>query len=332
MIAKAISPAGAGSFADANTVLATHGRSFYWARSLLGKRHAVRATRLYRFCRYIDDLADESASVELAAQALDELSAAILHQHAMNPLVADALALMRECGIDPSIMLELIRGVQSDLVMVRFADENSLLRYCYRVAGTVGIMMCRVLDVGDEAALPHAIDLGIGMQLTNICRDVADDAVLGRRYLPASLVGDCEPAALLIPDAVLRPAVTNAVAALLTKAEAYYQSGEDGLHYLPAGARTGILVAARLYRAIGRRLDRRSHDYWTHRTVVPPLAKMRVTLRAVFDLGIGHGALSYRGSKTASAECRRHDPQLHVALTGLPHTVFSHLPPDHEGG
>ena len=77
---------------------------------------------------------------------------------------------------------------------MRVADEAELLRYCYRAAGTVGLMMCRVLDAPEPAAAAHAVDLGIAMQLTNICRYVADDARMGRRYLPASLVGDVAPA------------------------------------------------------------------------------------------------------------------------------------------
>ncbi|MEC5218719.1 phytoene synthase [Actimicrobium sp. GrIS 1.19] len=302
---------------DADTVLATRGRSFYWARHLLGSRHAARATRLYRFCRYVDDLADEAPSPELAWQALDALGVAIAGQQATNTLVADVLDLMQECAIEPAIMLELIHGVRSDLGEVRFVDETSLLRYCYRVAGTVGIMMCRVLDVQDDAALRHAIDLGIGMQLTNICRDVADDAALGRRYLPATLVGHCEPAALLCPGPMLRPVVTRGVKVLLATAERYYRSGEQGLHYLPTGARAAILVAARLYRAIGRRLGHHSHDYWSGRITVSTAGKIGLTLQALGDLAAG---------RSANGHGAQHDALLHAPLAGLPLTVFDAVP------
>ncbi|MBC7501500.1 MAG: phytoene/squalene synthase family protein [Herminiimonas sp.] len=306
---------------DADTVLATRGRSFYWARHLLGSRHAARATRLYRFCRYVDDLADEAPSPELALQALDALGTDIAGQQGTNALVADVLDLMRECAIEPAIMLELIHGVRSDLGEVRFVDEASLLRYCYRVAGTVGIMMCRVLDVRDDAALRHAIDLGIGMQLTNICRDVADDAALGRRYLPATLVGPCEPAALLSPGPTLRPVVTMGVEVLLATAERYYCSGEQGLHYLPSGARAGILVAARLYRAIGRRLAHHNHDYWSRRITVSTVGKMGLTLQALSELAVG---------RSATGSDIRHDALLHAPLAGLPLTVFGSAP-EHVG-
>lgn len=306
--------------AQANEVLATRGRSFYWARHLLSARHAARATRLYRFCRHIDDLADETACKVQAYEALDSLRADILSQHSSNPVILDALALMQECAIDPVIVLELVCGVRSDLEQVAIADEPELLRYCYRVAGTVGIMMCHALDVDNPAAFHHAIDLGIGMQLTNICRDVAEDASLGRRYLPATLVGDCAPATLLRPDAPLRGVVTHAVGSLLNTAEKYYRSGEDGLRYLPSGARAGILVAARLYRAIGRRQQRRNCDYWTRRVIVRSPAKLALTLQALAELTIGRADFLRNGLRGHSACHGQHDALLHASLAGLPHT------------
>ena len=323
MIAGSPQPANCVAELDAETVLATRGRSFYWARHLLGARHSTRATRLYRFCRHVDDLADEASSVEEAAQALAALGDAIKLQHAVSPLVADMLELMRECGIDAAIVLELIDGVRTDLGSVRFADENALLRYCYQVAGTVGVMMCRVLDVADQAAFYHAIDLGIAMQLTNICRDVAEDAAMGRRYLPASLVGHCEPAALQRPDQRLRPVVDASIVALLARAETYYRSGEAGLSYLPAGARAAILVAARLYRAIGRRVRRRRPDADLRRITVAPTAKIGLTLQALCQLGLGHRGLVDRRPLASGIDRCRHDALLHVPLAGLPLTVFA---------
>ena len=323
MIAGSPQPATGVGALDAETVLATRGRSFYWARHLLGARHAARATRLYRFCRYVDDLADDASSVEEAAQALAALGDAIKCQHAVSPLVADMLELMRECGIDAAVVLELIDGVRTDLGSVRFADENALLRYCYQVAGTVGVMMCGVLDVADQAAFYHAIDLGIAMQLTNICRDVAEDAALGRRYLPASLVGHCEPSVLEEPDRRLRPVVDATIAALLARAETYYRSGEAGLPYLPAGARAAILVAARLYRAIGRCVRRRRPDADLRRITVAPTAKIALTLQALCQLGLLPRGLPRHRPLSSGIDRCRHDALLHVPLAGLPLTVFA---------
>ena len=130
------------------------------------------------------------------------------------------------------------------------------------------------------AAYPHAADLGIGMQLTNIARDIHEDAGLGRRYLPASWVGELEPRSILEPSLEERALLVAARKRLLTLAERYYESGRRGLSHLPLRARYGILVAAQNYRAIGPRalrlgnqLDRRAH--------VSTAAKVGVTMRSL---------------------------------------------------
>ena len=295
--------------ASADSVLAEKGRSFHWARHLLGPVHAARATRLYRLCRYIDDLADEGSSAELARQALMAAAASIRAGHSTDPILQDGLALMQECDIDANILLELIAGVQSDLETVRMPDFDSLLRYCYQVAGTVGLMMCKVLDTNDRAAFAHAVDLGIAMQLTNICRDIAADADVDRRYLPATLVGDLAPAQLLNPTAHLRAHVQDCIGILLDCADTYYQSGELGLSYLPWRTRGGILVAARVYRAIGSQLRAREQAYLNGRVVVPAWRKSAVTSQAL--VAIPFSRFFWQHSVP-------HDDRLHAAFTEFP--------------
>jgi phytoene synthase len=303
------SPAAPGMTASADSVLAEKGRSFHWARHLLGPVHAARATRLYRLCRYIDDLADEGDSVVLARQALMDAAVSIREGYSSDPILQDGLALMHECGIDTAIVLELIAGVQSDLESVRMPDLDSLLRYCYQVAGTVGLMMCKVLDTDDRAAFAHAVDLGIAMQLTNICRDIAADAEVDRRYLPATMVGDLAPAQLLNPTAHLRVHVQNCIGVLLDCADTYYHSGELGLSYLPWRVRAGILVAARVYRAIGGQLRAREQTYLNGRVVVPAWRKAAVTAQAL-------GVIPY--SRFFWRHPVQHDQRLHSAFTHFP--------------
>jgi phytoene synthase len=297
------------SIESANSVLARKGRSFHWARHLLGATHASRATRLYRFCRYIDDAADENRSDVLAKQALENVVAALRLGQSDDPIIRDGLSLMRECGIDADVMLDLIEGVQSDLDLVRIADMDSLLRYCYRVAGTVGLMMCKVLDTNVRQAFPHAVDLGIAMQLTNICRDVSADAVVGRRYLPASMVGDLAPERLVNPASELRATLQACVAKLLDCADTYYASGERGLPHLPLRARASMLVAARVYRGIGVQLRARQHVYWTERAHVPPWEKVLITSRALLMTPLKR-AFWWPPSQ--------HDAALHLALQNSP--------------
>lgn len=296
------------AFARADLTLAQKGRTFHGARRLMGDLHASRATRLYSFCRLIDDLADEANSPESGQAALLVVAADVARGESTHLVVQDGINLMHECGIPQAVVLELIAGVTSDLGLVQMADENALLRYCYQVAGTVGLMMCNVLDTKNPEALSHAIDLGIAMQLTNICRDISADAAVGRRYLPASLVGLLEPQALVHPAEPLQPRVRECVEALLDLADQYYRSGELGLCYLPLGARGGILSAARVYRAIGTQLRQQRSAYWLGRTIVPPSTKVLVTLQALV-------AMPFKPSFWSPSQT--HDVRLHSAFSGF---------------
>ena len=168
--------------------------------------------------------------------------------------------------------------------------------------------MCRVLGRSDPAALRHAIDLGIAMQLTNICRDVAADAAAGRRYLPASLIGDVAPAELVAPTLSMQPRLQACIKHLLDTADCYYRSGEAGLAHLPLGARCSILVAARTYRAIGTRLLQRDGAYWVGRTVVSRPGKVLLTLRALL-------LTPWRSKFWLPVQ--HHDAALHAALSEL---------------
>ena len=291
---------------SADLVLARKGKSFHWARRWMADSHAARATRLYGFCRYVDDLADEASAGQDPCAALASVAHDIARGVSQNSIVADAIILMRECRIQPALVLTFIDGMVSDLDPVQMVDEDALIRYCYQAAGTVGAMMCSVLGCDDPDALLHAVDLGIAMQLTNICRDVAEDAAAGRRYLPASLIGDLAPLALVEPAEALRPSLQACLDHLLETADRYYRSGEAGLAHLPFGARCSILVAARVYRAIGTRLRQHDNAYWRGRTVVPRRTKSLVTMRALLSAPL---------TPRFWVPSRQHDDSLHGALS-----------------
>lgn len=290
---------------DANRVLAAKGKSFYWARQLLGPRHANRAARLYRFCRYVDDLADEEQSADRSKKNISALRDSICSGSAADAVVQDGITLIHECQIDQKVVLDLIEGVGSDTELVRMADDAHLMQYCYQVAGTVGLMMCKVLNTDHPAAEPFAIDLGMAMQLTNICRDVQADALVDRRYIPSALVNDLPPSELIHPSEEHKKLVQQAVATLLNRADDYYQSGELGLSYLPFRARLAILVAARLYREIGQKLRREQYEYWHQRIVVSKFKKFILTLEVLFT-----APLTMRFWRHPS----QHDDKLHASL------------------
>lgn len=293
---------------DARAVLRRHGRTFFFASHLLGARHAEQAATLYAFCRHVDNLADEASDPNAARIALAGVAHALRAGRAEDAWTDAMLSLQARTGMRVAPALDLVAGVASDLDAVRIADEAELVRYAYRVAGTVGLMMCAVLDVHDPRAHPFAIDLGIAMQLTNIARDVGDDARMGRRYLPSSWIGDVPAEAIAAPDVVLQRHLCGGTRRLLALADRYYASGEAGLAFLPARARVAILAAARMYRAIGTRIAANGYRSWDQRAVVGSTAKA------------GHAAASVLRFALSPRLHRRdavHDASLQVALASL---------------
>jgi phytoene synthase len=265
----------------AENALATQGKSFYWARKMLAKKYAKRATRLYAFCRYVDDVADKRDSAQQAKYQLNEIKSQIIAGSTHHFMIQDMLDLMQECQIDTRVVCELLNGMLLDCDMVNIKDKHELLRYCYQVAGTVGVMMCHIFEVKHPMAYSHAISLGMAMQLTNICRDIQEDALKGRIYVPASLIGTHTPQALATPLAILQPKLLAAVKAILDLADEYYQRGEKGLSFLPLRARLCTLIASRVYHAIGNKLRNNNYIYWSGRMRVPQKSKVVITLRAL---------------------------------------------------
>jgi phytoene synthase len=267
-------------------ILAARARSFRWASAFLSAAQRGRVAGLYAFCRAVDDLADAQGVTPEAQQDLDRLQKALAAEPEGQSLWPEEYLWFRElcldCGIEFPIVEELIDGMISDLGVVRMQSDADLIRYCYQVAGTVGLMMCAVLGVRDPRALGRAVDLGIAMQLTNISRDVLEDAQASRVYLPADrlrAVG-VEPDHLIEGRADTR-GVRLVVNDVLALAEVYYRSADEGMGFLPARARWAILVASRLYRGIGRRLRRRhKSNPLLGRVVLPWFVKLALFVPA----------------------------------------------------
>ena len=293
---------------SSRSVLRKYGRTFYFASQLLGSRHAERAAVLYGFCRHVDNLADEACDPQAAMAALEAVRQALISGRADDPWTTAMLSLKAATGMPLAPALALLDGVQSDLSPVRLADEASLLRYAYQVAGTVGVMMCAVLDVQDPRATPFAIDLGIAMQLTNIARDLGEDARIGRRYLPASWIGDVSAAEIAAPGPTLQHELRVATQRLLSLADRYYASGEAGLAFIPLRARLAILAAARMYRAIGGQISAVDCRTWDRRAVVGSVGKAAYTAQAL---------LVFAFSPRLHRRNAVHDATLQEALTTL---------------
>jgi phytoene synthase len=243
-------------------LLARAGKSFHLAGKFLPPDRRAAATQLYAFCRGLDDLADETGD---AAQ-IETVAAALEKNDSTQPLAALYLTLENP---DSAPAIALARALRDDTGPTQIADERALLRYCHGVAGTVGLMMARVLGATEPAAAWHAIDLGIALQLTNIARDTREDADHDRRYLPATWL-DLPPASIRRAPEVVHQAALRC----LSLAEPYYASGLAGLTYLPRESRRGILIAAKVYREIGMELRRQGAHRSTDRVTVPLARKI----------------------------------------------------------
>ncbi len=263
---------------DATDTLRRHGRSFALAARLLPRREADRAARLYAVCREIDDLVDRDGS-DAARARLRRLRDGAWHRRGRDPLARALARLAAEGALERRPVEQLIDGVLADAAGRTVPDERALIRYAYRVGGTVGLLMCAAFGIEDPAARRHAVDLGIALQLVNIARDVGEDARLGRRYLPGTWLA-AAPAEIAAAEPATRRDAARAVLRLLALAERYHESGRAGLAHLPDRLRPGIAAAAAVYRAIGTRLARRGGDALAGRVVVPRWRKLLIAGRA----------------------------------------------------
>ena len=258
-----------------------HSRSFSFASRLLpaGKRADVE--RLYAWCRWCDDGVDTAASPQ---QALEFVERATQDVHQItggkSPVAAESRWLAELVGrhdLPLEAALALLDGMRSDLTAAAGFDEADLLRYCFRVAGAVGVLLCPILGLEDRRHLPHAAALGMGMQLTNIARDVAEDWRRSRCYLPLEWTDGLRPGGE--PPDPRR--VRRGVQTILEVADGYYTAGEAGISGLDTDSRLAVRAAARIYHAIGTRIRRRGCEVLDERARVSTLGKLGIFARAM---------------------------------------------------
>ncbi|AGY92110.1 hypothetical protein SPICUR_05685 [Spiribacter curvatus] len=260
-------------------VLARHGSSFHMASRLLRRDDANDVATLYAACRLIDDIADESAN---GAGRIDTfIEALTTGDPAMLPV--DGFAAMverRRMRLDP--LVTLARTAAHEARYGRLIEsESELIDYCYGVAGTVGELMCPLLGADPVRGRDAAVALGIGMQLTNIARDVLEDAGRGRRYLPGEWIDGRSAATIANADPADRRAMQTAIARLIETAEQHYALAETGFALIPLRNRLSIRVAARLYRAIGLRVRDDGCQYWLGRTSLSHPERRQIALRTL---------------------------------------------------
>ncbi|HEU4405848.1 MAG TPA: phytoene/squalene synthase family protein [Polyangiaceae bacterium] len=263
-------------------------RSFFLASRLLPERVRWPAYALYGFCRVADDEVDEGAGgglarVEGLARRLDRAYAGAPREHPVDRALAAAV---RAHGLPRAAFDAMLEGFRWDVEGRPYDGFDELAAYCVRVAATVGVLMTVLMGPRDRATLARACDLGVAMQLTNVARDVGEDARRGRLYLPRAWLRD----AGLDPDAFLaRPAfspeLAGVVRRLLGEAAVLYRRADAGIARLPADCRWSIATARRVYAAIGNHVARAGFDTVGRRAVVPTGHKLRLAGAAGLGLG-----------------------------------------------
>lgn len=273
----------ADDLATCRAMLCDGSRTFLAAARVLPASVHRPATSLYAFCRQADDAIDCAGG---GARALGPLHDRLDHVYAGRPLQmpADrALARVVARHSVPRALLEaLLDGFAWDAQGRRYDTLSGLFDYCARVAGTVGAMMAALMDARDPAVVARACDLGVAMQLTNIARDVGEDARAGRLYLPRDWLRQAGIAPeKWLANPVFTPALGDVVQRLLAIADALYARADTGIGALPLACRPGIGAARRLYAEIGAEVARQGYDSVSRRAVVSGSRKAALLARSL---------------------------------------------------
>jgi phytoene synthase len=249
---------------------------------MLPERVRIPATGLYAFCRIADDAIDRERQTEALSalrRRLDLVYRGQPQDHPVDRAFADAVL---GFSIPANIPHALLEGFAWDVANRRYRTFAGLQAYAVRVAGTVGVMMALLMNARDQALLARACDLGVAMQLTNIARDVGEDARNGRLYLPLDWLREegLDPLEWLArPN--YNAALGRVIERLLLAADELYRAAETGIGQLPASCRPGMRAARLLYQEIGREVARRSFDSVNERAVVSWRRKGRIFAQAI---------------------------------------------------
>lgn len=281
--------AAADDLAACRAALSNGSRTFLAASLLLPRAVHEPACALYAFCRLADDAVDGVSSAQAASQAVERLRERLTLAYRGTPMPTPAdralAAVVARFAIPRALPEALLEGFEWDAAGRRYETLEDLHAYAARVAGAVGAMMALLMGVRSAEGLARACDLGVAMQLSNIARDVGEDARMGRLYLPRQWLRE----AGIAPDAwlanpVFSPALGSVVQRLLDAADALYARVDAGVARLPWSCRPGINAARYLYADIGHEVARRGLDSVSQRAVVPGPRKALLLARALVSL------------------------------------------------
>jgi len=214
-----------------NNLIKKHAKSFYWASFFLSREIFKKCSALYNFCRTLDDIADDINQLKVKKENFSKFKNDFLNKNFDNSIIKEMWSIINSENISKNIVIDLFDGVETDLEeRVQIRSKKDLLVYSYRVAGTVGLMMSKILKVKNKEALKGAIDLGIAMQLTNIARDVNEDKKRERKYIGSDF---------------------SFILETIKESEIFYQKSFNSISAIPLRSRFSVIVARRVYKKIG---------------------------------------------------------------------------------
>ena len=250
-----------------NSYLSVYAKSFSWAGFFLPKQTLKKCSALYDFCRVADNIADDNEMIENKEKKFEKFENDFNQKNFDNPIIKNMWDLIEEFNISLKIVQDLLTGIKSDIKdKVKLNSKKELLIYSYRVAGTVGLMMAKILKVSKKSSLKSAIDLGIAMQLTNISRDVIEDFKNNRFYIDKNF---------------------NEISSTIILAETFYKNSFYSIKDIPINFRFSILVARRVYRKIGHKiLNKKNLENYqnSEKIYVSNIEKILETFLSIIDL------------------------------------------------
>ena len=247
-------------------LLEKHAKSFYWASFFLSKETFKKCSSLYNFCRTLDDIVDDNNELEVKRENFLKFKEEFINKDFKSSIIKEMWSTINTENISTKIVFDLFDGVETDLKdRVEISKKKDLFIYSYRVAGTVGLMMSKILKVKNKEALKGAIDLGIAMQLTNIARDVCEDKERNRQYVSHNF---------------------SAIREIINESQIFYENSFYSIRYIPLKSRFSVIVARRVYRKIGDYiLKQKNIDNYNKagKIYVPMFEKVIQTFLSIFD-------------------------------------------------
>ena len=247
--------------------LSIYAKSFNWAGFFLPKKTYKNCSYLYDFCRVVDNIADDEDEIEIKKIKFQKFVSDFKQKNFENPVIQNMWNIINEFNISLEIIYDLFDGIESDIKQnVKIDTRKDLLIYCYRVAGTVGLMMAKILKVSKKQSLKSAIDLGIAMQLTNISRDVIEDSKKNRSYINGNF---------------------EEINSTIKLADTFYKNSFYSIREIPLSFRFSILVARRVYRKIGYKiLKKKTFENYSKsgKIYVSNFEKVLETILSIYDL------------------------------------------------